>query len=204
MIEVSVAPASAANIPDRSDWDSVYRGGTPPWETGRPCPELIQTIREGAIRPVRTLELGCGTGADAVFLAKHGFEVTAVDCSPTAINRARTRAEQSGALLRIVLDDVFEFAEHCGTFDLVYDAGFYHYMRRSELARFLDVLWRVTYPGSAYFALAGSAKERADGGPPQVSERFAWNWAACLSLSTCGRSGLRAACASKATWDGRA
>jgi methyl halide transferase len=153
-----------------SDWDSLYRMGTPHWETGHPSPELVKMVRERTLRPVRTLELGCGTGADAIFLAKHGFEVTAVDSSPTAIDRARTRAEQSGALLRIVLDDVYGFAERCGTFDLVYDAGFYHYMRRTELTRFLDLLWRVTYPGSAYFALAGSAKERADGGPPGVSE----------------------------------
>ena len=97
--------------------------GTPLWETGRPSPELIATIRQRAIRPVRTLEIGCGTGADAVYLAKHGFEVTAVDASPTAIDRARTRAEQAGALLRIVLDDVYKFAEHSGTFDLVYDSG---------------------------------------------------------------------------------
>jgi SAM-dependent methyltransferase len=170
MIDASPAPALKASRAEISDWDSLYRTGTPLWETGRPSPELVQMIREKTLRPMRTLELGCGTGADAVFLAKHGFEVTAVDSSPTAIERARTRAEQSGALLRIVLNDVFEFAEHCGTFDLVYDAGFYHYLRRTELPRLLDLLWRVTYPGSAYFALAASAKERAEGGPPGVSE----------------------------------
>jgi cyclopropane fatty-acyl-phospholipid synthase-like methyltransferase len=117
-----------------------------------------------------TLELGCGTGADAVFLAQRGFEVTAVDFSPTAIERARTRAEQSGAVLRIVLDDVFEFAEHCGPIDLIYDCGFYDYVRRTQLARFLDLLWRLTRPGSLYFTLAGSADETAEGGPPRVSE----------------------------------
>jgi DNA-binding beta-propeller fold protein YncE len=58
-----------------------------------------------------------------VYLARRGFEVTAVDSSPTAVERARTRAEQTGALLRIVLGDVFEFGETCGPFDLVFDAA---------------------------------------------------------------------------------
>ncbi len=164
------APSLLAARDGASDWDYLYRMGTPLWETGRPCPELVQTIREGAIRPVRTLEIGCGTGSDAVLLAKRGFEVTAVDSSPTAIDRARTRAEQAGALLRIVLDDVFAFAEHCGTFDLVYDSGFYHYARRTELTRFLDMLWRVTYPGSTYLTLAANADEPVEGGPPGVTD----------------------------------
>jgi cyclopropane fatty-acyl-phospholipid synthase-like methyltransferase len=135
-----------------------------------PSAELARFLDEGLIGRGTALEVGCGTGADAVYMVRRGLEVTAVDSSPTAIERARTRAEQSGALLRIVLDDVFDFAEHCGTFDQVYDAGFYHYLRRRELVRFLDLLWRVTYAGSAYMVLAGSTKERAEGGPPRVSE----------------------------------
>jgi len=170
LIDESLAPLSTAGPPEAADWDTVYRQSTPRWETGRPAAELVRVVDQRVLRPMRTLELGCGTGADAVFLAKRGFEVTAVDFSPTAIERARTRAEQSGAVLRIVLDNVFEFAGRCGPIDLVYDAGFYHYVRRTELARFLDLLWRLTRPGSLYFTLAGSADETAEGGPPQVSE----------------------------------
>ncbi len=152
------------------DWDITYRESTPPWETGKPSEELVRVVSEGLIRPCSTLELGCGTGANAVYLARHRFEVTAVDASPTAIERARTRAEQADALLRIVLADVFEFAETSGPFDLVFDAGFYHFARRVDLTRFLDLLWRVTRPGSLYFTLAGAAGELAEGGPPQVRE----------------------------------
>lgn len=152
------------------DWDTAYRSGTPPWETGKPALELVRLVHERILRPTTTLELGCGTGANAVHLACRGFEVTAVDASPTAIERARTRAEDTGALLRIVLADVYEFAETAGSFDLVFDAGFYHAVRRLELPRLLDLLWRVTHPGSLYFTLAGAKGESAEGGPPQVSE----------------------------------
>jgi methyl halide transferase len=152
------------------DWETAYRETTPSWETGNPSGELVRLVEEGILKPSRILELGCGTGANAVYLARRGFEVTALDSSPTAIERARTRAEQTGALLRIVLADVFEFAETCGSFDLVFDAGFYHFIRRVNLSRFLDLLWRVTRPGSLYLTLSGAADELSEDGPPRVTE----------------------------------
>lgn len=156
-----------------ADWDSIYRRGAPPWETGRPAGELARVLREreGVIRAGRALELGCGTGADAIYLARRGFEVTAVDSSPTALDRARVRAEQQGALVRFVLADAFEFGRTAGQFDLVYEAGFYHFIRRVDLEQFLDMLWRVTRPDSFYLALIGSTGEVVAGGPPQVSQQ---------------------------------
>lgn len=152
------------------DWDAMYRYGRPPWESGVPSGELVRVLDEGLLRPSAALELGCGTGADAVCLAQHGFDVTAVDSSPTALERARGRAQARGALIQFVLDDVFEFGRTCGPFDLVYDAGFYHFMRQAELDRLLDLLWRITRPGSYYLVLAGNDAETAEGGPPRVSE----------------------------------
>ena len=152
------------------DWDAVYREGIPPWESGAPSGELVRVLDEGVVRPGSALEVGCGTGADAVYLSRRGFEVTAVDSAPTAVDRARTRAELEGVTVRLVLDDVFHFAHTSETFDFVYDAGFYHFLRRVDLERFLDMLWRVTRPGSLYLALAGSTEESAPSGPPRVSE----------------------------------
>jgi methyl halide transferase len=152
------------------DWETIYREGTPPWETGVPAGELVQVLREGLVPRGSLLELGCGTGADSVHWARKGFEVTAVEASPTALDRARTRAELCGVSIRFVLDDVFRFARNSGSFDVIYDAGFYHFIRQLDLDRFLDLLWRVTHPGSYYFTLAGATSEEAEGGPPQVSE----------------------------------
>jgi SAM-dependent methyltransferase len=163
---------TAAN--GRLDWDAAYREGTPFWETGVPSAELIRVLDEGLVRPGMVLEIGCGTGADAVEMVKRGFEVTAVDSSPTAIERARVRAEREDALPRFVLADIFEFAQTAGQFDFIYDAGFYPFIRQYDLGRYLDVLWRVTRPGSLYLTLAGAAGaagEAAENGPPRVSKR---------------------------------
>jgi methyl halide transferase len=153
-----------------ADWDTAYREGTPAWDAGRPHAELSRVLDEYRLRPQTVLEIGCGSGADAIVLARRRFEVTAVDCSPIAIERARLRAEQCDALLRFVLDDVFSFARTAGQFDLVYDAGLYHSVRGANLERYLDMLWRVTRPGSYYFCLAGAPGEQTDDGPCQVSE----------------------------------
>jgi len=148
----------------------MYREGTPPWETGRVASELIRILEEGLLPSGTTLEVGCGTGADAVYLARRGLEVTAVDWSPLALERARRRATMAGAAVCFVLEDVFEFVRTVEPFDFVYDAGFYHFVRRTDLTRYLDLLWRTARPGSFYLALSGSTGEEAEGGPPQVSE----------------------------------
>ena len=153
------------------DWDRIYREGRPPWETGMASSELVKLIEEGILPVGRVLEIGCGTGANAVCLAKHGFEVTAIDSSPTALERARRRGRIENAPVHFILDDVYQFAENAGSFDLVLDAGFYHFARRDNLDGYLDILWRLTEPGSSYVTLAGNTdEEEVEGGPPQVSE----------------------------------
>ena len=146
-----------------ADWDAVYREGTPPWDTDVPHAELARVLDEYHLRPQTVLEIGCGTGADAILLARRRFEVTAVECSPIALERARLRAEQQDALLHFVLADVFDFVRSAGKFDFVYDSGVYDAVRLVNLDRYLDVLWRVTRPGSHYFCLANAPEEPTDG-----------------------------------------
>ncbi len=72
-----------------ADWEAAYREGTPPWDSSAPKAALIAALDEYRLRPQTVLEIGCGTGADAILLARHRFEVTAVDCSAIALERAR-------------------------------------------------------------------------------------------------------------------
>ncbi len=153
-----------------ADWDMAYRKGTPPWDAGKPHAELSRVLDEYQLCPQTVLEIGCGTGADAILLAQRRFEVTAIDCSPIAVERARLRAEQHDTLLHFVMADAFEFAPKTGQFDLVYDAGLYHSVREAQLAPYLDMLWRVTRPGSHFLCLSGAPSKTEDDGPPQVSE----------------------------------
>ena len=67
-----------------------YRFGTPPW-VGQARSELVQLVETGDLQPGRAIDLGCGEGDNAIFLAQHGFQVTAVDFSAAAIDKAKAR-----------------------------------------------------------------------------------------------------------------
>lgn len=140
--------------PSAMDWDTVYREDLPAWEMGCPSPALLEFLDRGLIKRGEALELGCGTGADAVVLAQKRLDVTALDFAPTAIERARTRIQRAGVQLCLLLEDVFLYNFKGATFDLVYDCGFYQYIRQWELSRLLDLLWRVTKPGSYYLSVS--------------------------------------------------
>jgi methyl halide transferase len=171
--ELTMSEPSRPRYAATADWEAAYREGTPPWDVGRPHAELARVLDEYRLRPRTVLEIGCGTGADAILLARRRFEVTAVDCSPIAIERARSRAEQHDAVLRFVQDDIFEFAQSSGPFDFVYDSGLYHAIRRVRLSEYLDVLWRVTQPGSYFLCFAAAPSgttASSEDGPPEVAE----------------------------------
>jgi 2-polyprenyl-3-methyl-5-hydroxy-6-metoxy-1,4-benzoquinol methylase len=57
-----------------------------PWNSETPPDALVELVQSGKIRPCKTIDLGCGAGNYAIYLAEQGFEVTGTDISPTAIN----------------------------------------------------------------------------------------------------------------------
>jgi SAM-dependent methyltransferase len=156
---------------EETRWDEKYRGGITPWDTGRPSTELIRVVAEEKIAPGRAIELGCGTGTNAVWLAQQGFDVTAVDFSPLALERAKYRAEAAGVRIQFHLGDVLNPPPLGGPFDFFFDRGCYHVVRRIDVGRFLQTLTQLTAPGSRGLVLAGNAKEPHDPGPPVVEEK---------------------------------
>jgi methyl halide transferase len=155
---------------DHRDWDERYRQGQAPWDTGRPSPELVRVLAEERVTPGRALELGCGTGTNALYLAGQGFSVTAVDGSSVAIERARQRAARQGLAAEFVQGDVCALPAPPLPYDLLFDRGCYHCVRGENLTGYVGMLQRVTAPGSKFLLLAGNAREPRDPGPPTVSE----------------------------------
>ena len=156
---------------DLTRWDERYAKGDTPWETGQPSSELQRVVGEIPIRPCRALELGCGTGANAVWLAQQGFDVTALDLSTRAVERALRRADEAGVPVRFLVADVLNPPpELVGPFDFFFDRGCYHVVRRDNLAAYRETLRRLTGPGALGLVLAGNAREPHEPGPPVVSE----------------------------------
>ena len=76
-------------------WDSDYVGGTDGWDLGGPTPVFRRLASSGRFRPGRMLAPGAGRGHDAREFARHGFQVTAVDFTASAVREMRRLAEAS-------------------------------------------------------------------------------------------------------------
>lgn len=156
---------------DTINWDDRYATQNTPWDSGAHSRELERVINEWPIEPCRVLEIGCGTGTNAIFLAQRGFTVTAVDVSALAVDQARSRVKQAGVNVDLRVADILRGDDLGPPFDLVFDRGVYHHLRSIDLWGFLNALARLTKPGGYYLTLAGNANDRqtpTDGGPPVV------------------------------------
>ncbi|MGD9854531.1 MAG: class I SAM-dependent methyltransferase [Planctomycetaceae bacterium] len=152
------------------DWNGRYASGDTPWDSGRPSREMLRVIAEHGIEPCRALELGCGTGTNAVALAEQGFEVTAVDCAPRALETARCKADAAGVSVNWIHADVQSLGGALHPFDFVFDRGCYHCCRRVDLQGYLNTIDHLTRQGSRVLILAGNANEQSEHGPPRVTE----------------------------------
>jgi 2-polyprenyl-3-methyl-5-hydroxy-6-metoxy-1,4-benzoquinol methylase len=155
---------------DVAHWERRYREGDSPWDTGRPSTELQRVLAEEEIAPCRCIELGCGTGSNAVWLAQQGFDVSAVDISPLAIDRATARAAAAGVTVRWLTADMLNPPDLGGPYRFFFDRGCYHVVRRTDVQRFLQTLDRLTEPGTLGLVLTANAREPHDPGPPVVEE----------------------------------
>jgi SAM-dependent methyltransferase len=141
------------------DWDERHAAGGR-WESGEPDQELQRTLQEGWIQPCRALELGCGTGTNAVFLALQGFDVTAADVSEVALRQAEAKAQKAGVSVHFLQSDVLDLPQIAfPPLDFLFDRGCYQHVRRINRFRFREVLARITQPGSLYLSVVPSANE---------------------------------------------
>lgn len=112
----------------RRELEDYYRDGKPPWDTDVTPPELVALVEgHSALPPGRVLELGCGTGTNATYLARRGWEVVAVDLIDRAVDQARDKAAAAGVAVRLMCGDVTRLDEldAPGPYDLFFDLGCY-------------------------------------------------------------------------------
>lgn len=130
-------------------FDRAYRRGAPMWDTGITPPEVVELI-EGSepLQPGRALDLGCGTGTNVRYLARHGFEVVGIDFSPIAIETSREKLANVPRTT-VLEGDVTELSTLGidGSFDFVLDVGCFHTIPRARRDAYAREVGRVTGPG---------------------------------------------------------
>ena len=150
-----------------------YQAGDTPWDIGKPDFNLIQAVTSTPIRPCKALELGCGTGDNAIWLSQQKFQVLGIDTSEIAIEKAKEKASKANAKCAFLVSNILTSHVEGGPFGFAFDRGCFHTLSSDEdRRRFAENVNGHLEKGGLWLSLLGNADEQRDGpGPPQRTAR---------------------------------
>jgi SAM-dependent methyltransferase len=139
------------------DFDALYRGESPadgvapvtapPWDNKEPSESVIGWLAGGWIHG-DILDIGCGLGDNAIYLAKNGYPVTGLDISPTALSTARQRADDAGVEVTFAVADSTKLDGYTDAFDTVIDSGLFHSLDDDGRRSYVAAVHRASRPGA--------------------------------------------------------
>lgn len=174
-------PTSSSEVPE-FDFDALYRGEspaegvpaitTPPWDTKAPKENVVGWQDAGLIHG-EVLDIGCGLGDNAVYLAQQGHSVTGLDISPTALITAERRANDAGVEVRFAVADATKLDGYADAFDTVIDSGMYHCLDDGAKRSYAAAVHRATRLGATLLlgAFSDANAQDRDWPRPMVSEQ---------------------------------
>ncbi|WP_227354818.1 class I SAM-dependent methyltransferase [Haladaptatus salinisoli] len=151
-------------------FDDAYTG-TPPWDIGRPQ-SAVRSLFETQSFEGPILDIGCGTGENALFLAAQGYSVLGVDASPRAIEKARAKAQTRDVAgqVRFQIQDALSLDELGETFGVALDCGLFHVFDDENRRTYVESVGSVVEPDGRVIILCFSDREPGEWGPRRISE----------------------------------
>lgn len=150
------------------DMDKIYRDvplENIPWNIETPPRALVELVESGKVKPCKAIDLGCGAGNYAIYLASKGFDVTGIDVSPTAIGIAKENARKKGVRCKFIVADVLgDLHEIKETFDLAYDWELLHHIFPDEREKYVENVRRLLNPGGRYLSVCFNENDPGFGG----------------------------------------
>jgi len=119
----------------------------PPWDNEAPSESVIGWQAGGWVHG-DVLDIGCGLGDNAIYLAKSGHPVTGLDISPTALATAEQRASDAGVNVTFAVADSTKLDGYTDAFDTVIDSGLFHSLDYEGRQRYVAAVHRATRPGA--------------------------------------------------------
>ena len=166
------------DVPDKNMFASLYAGQAP-WDIGRPQKAFIDVADQikGSV-----LDVGCGTGDNALFLAGRGHQVTGIDYLEEPIQRAKRKAAERGLSATFLVKDATTLKDWSERFDNVIDCGLFHVFSDDDRKKYVAGLATVLKPGGRVFLACFSDEEPGTQGPRRISQKelrdaFAAGWA---------------------------
>jgi methyl halide transferase len=146
-----------------------YQAGDSPWDIGQPDFNLIEVVTHTPIPSCKVLEIGCGTGDNAIWLAQNRFAVMGIDASEIALGKAKEKASKANVECAFVLGDFLQNTIAGAPFGFVFDRGCFHsFSSAQDRQRFAHRVATHLAEAGLWLTLVGNADEHRQGpGPPQ-------------------------------------
>lgn len=152
--------------------ERIYREVPPekiPWNLVDPPQILVDAVAIGRVEPCRAVDLGCGAGNYAVWLAEQGFEVTGIDISPQAVRLAAELAARRGVSVRFVATDLLgepsaDLKAMAGEFAFGYDWELLHHVFPEDRERYIANVAHLLAPEATYLSVCFSERNEGFGG----------------------------------------
>jgi SAM-dependent methyltransferase len=133
-------------------WNGFYedRSKGVPFFGNFPDENLVSYFDGGLIGPGKVLELGCGPGRNAIYLAQKGCSVDAVDLSKEALEWGKERAGDKNVQVNFIQRNIFDLDIAKGQYDFVYDSGCFHHIAPHRRMNYLEMVKKALRPKGLY------------------------------------------------------
>lgn len=150
-------------------FETAYEG-RPTWDIGRPQPAIVRLEDAGRILG-SALDVGCGTGENALFLASRGHPVVGIDRVERALSKARAKAAERSLAAEFLTGNALALDRLGRTFDTAIDVGLFHTLEDDDRPRYAAALRTALLPDGRAFLLCWSERNPWGYGPRRVTRR---------------------------------
>lgn len=156
----------------------LYRDQQPPWDIPGPQPCIVDAARE-VTGPL--LDVGCGTGENALFFAARGLDVTGIELVDEAVEQARRKASERDLRAAFLVKDALTLVDWDRRFHSAIDSGLFHVFSEADRTRYVEGLAHVLEPEGRLFLICFSEHEPGTHGPNRITrgdlrQAFAAGW----------------------------
>ena len=137
---------------DKEMFEKIYEEGAV-WTESEPPKELVNLIESEKIKPCKVLDVGCGEGFYAIYLASKGFEVTGIDISENAIKLAKENAAKQGVKIKFIPMDVAHLDEMNNKFDFVFEWAILHHIMPEQRQKYVENIKGILNKGGKYLSI---------------------------------------------------